>query len=91
MADTDIITREELPYHQRRILATPKWLTWEQRQEMRDMYNMTKGTKKRKHRALSVDHIVPISGVNVCGLHVPWNLRLIPLNRNQRKYNLHEI
>lgn len=82
---------DPLKYHQRRARATPRWLTYEQRMEMRSLYKSAAGTKKRKNgKAMSVDHIVPLSGCNVCGLHVPWNLRLIPLSENQRKNNLHQ-
>lgn len=34
-----------------------------------------------------VDHIYPIVGEGFCGLHVPWNLRIIPWLENRKKSN----
>lgn len=43
--------------------------------------------REAKRLGLSVDHIMPLKGANFSGLHVPWNLQLMPLSENVRKGN----
>ena len=68
-------------------LATPPWITKEQRHAMRLLYvqaaDMTRITGER----YVVDHIVPLINKEVCGLHVPWNLRVITQEENLKKSN----
>ncbi len=63
------------------ILRTPKWLNESQKNEMRDLY------KKAYELGLQVDHIIPLRGKNVSGLHVPWNLQLLTPEENNKKGN----
>lgn len=60
--------------------AQPNWLTKEDKQQIRKIYETT----PPNHH---VDHIVPLKGQNVSGLHVPWNLQHLPAEENMRKSN----
>lgn len=63
--------------------ATPRWLTAEQREEIRQFYLRAKAFGPDHH----VDHIVPLRGRNVCGLNVPWNLQILTKAENIAKGN----
>lgn len=59
------------------------WLTETQILEMQLFYEIAAWYDEPMH----VDHIVPLFGKNVCGLHVPWNLQLLPARENCSKSN----
>lgn len=68
-------------------LATPRWLTAEQKMEIRLKYRLAIELSRRTGIRHAVDHIVPIQGEEVCGLHVPWNLEVITQEENLKKSN----
>lgn len=63
--------------------ASPPWLTKEHKREIRKLY------KLGREMGLHVDHVVPLRGKQVCGLHVPWNLQLLAPVENMQKHNKH--
>lgn len=67
--------------------ATPRWLSEDQIVEMKEIYKLRETLTNETGILHHVDHIVPLRGETVCGLHVPWNLRVIPATENLSKRN----
>ena len=67
--------------------ATPAWITAEQKLTMREMYLQAQKLTKITGERYVVDHIIPLISPDVCGLHVPWNLRVITQEENLKKSN----
>lgn len=67
--------------------ATPKWLTVAQKATMREIYKIAITMTQTTGEQYVVDHIVPLRSHEVCGLHVPWNLRVITQEENLKKSN----
>lgn len=67
--------------------ATPKWLTASHKLHMECKYSLATMLSKHTAEQHHVDHIVPLNGKTVCGLHVPWNLQVLTAKANQSKSN----
>jgi hypothetical protein len=67
--------------------ATPPWADHD---AIRVVYEMAAAHTDLFGIPYHVDHIVPLAGKNVCGLHVPANLQILPGRDNQRKGNRFE-
>lgn len=67
--------------------ATPKWLTAEQKAQIRKMYIDAMTVSRVTGVPYVVDHIIPLRGQEVCGLHVPWNLQIMSREENLKKSN----
>jgi hypothetical protein len=74
----------------RKLCATPAWLTTEQHKQILAFYIEAKRLEQETGVRYHVDHIVPLQGDAVCGLHVPWNLQVLTATENLKKYNKHE-
>lgn len=64
-----------------------QWLTREQISDIEKIYEQSKKLQLETNIQYRVDHIIPLNGKDVCGLHVPWNLQPITHLENMRKGN----
>lgn len=66
---------------------TPTWLTPAQLNSIGLYYLAAKWAQDILEEPIHVDHIIPLQGKAVSGLHVPWNLQLLPASENRSKSN----
>lgn len=74
-------------YEARKRRACPTWLSAAQHKEIQDFYTLARLMSEATGIVHHVDHIVPLRGRNVRGLHVPWNLQVLTATENRRKGN----
>jgi hypothetical protein len=66
----------------RQTQQTPTWLNKGHKAEIEGFYLFCQIFK-----GYQVDHIVPIRGKQVSGMHVPWNLQVLTAEQNRAKSN----
>jgi len=69
-----------------KLKSLPNWLDVTQKAEIDTTYLYCSALRSCG-LDYHVDHIVPIQGKTVSGLHVPWNLQVIPARENIVKSN----
>ena len=71
--------------------ATPKWLGVDDNWMIEQAYELAALRTKMFSFPWEVDHVVPLRGKKVMGLHVPWNLQVVAQMENRRKSNTFEV
>lgn len=70
-----------------KLQRTPKWLTASDWIEIKWAYRIASERSKETGIKHAVDHIIPLQGENISGLHVPWNLQILTVSANCSKHN----
>ena len=67
--------------------AKPSWVTDDDLFVINEVYTSAKLKTKSTGVQHHVDHIVPLRGRNVSGLHIWWNMQVVPADVNLSKSN----
>lgn len=81
------VAKSTAEYKEHIRVRTPAWLTEAHHAEMLSFYEEARRISAETGINHEVDHIAPLRSDVVCGLHVPWNMRVIPDSENQFKNN----
>ena len=68
--------------------ATPKWVDKNALKDIESFYICSQMFSMYTGQKYHVDHIIPLRGKKVSGLHVPSNLQVIPAKENLSKRNI---
>jgi hypothetical protein len=75
----------------RKLNATPAWFGEFDELVMQAAHELTAIREAATGIKWEVDHVVPLAGKKVCGLHVAGNIQVIPMAANRRKSNSHSV
>lgn len=81
-------TADTAKYRADKDKRTPNWLTEFDHIHIKALYQLAAMRTRESGFPWHVDHIIPLRGRNVSGLHIPSNMRVIPGEENVRKNNV---
>lgn len=81
------VAKREADRRASKILATPVWAN---QKYISLWYDFAKIESDRTGRRVQVDHIIPLKGKLVCGLHCARNMQLLFIEDNSSKNNRYE-
>lgn len=67
--------------------AVPNWYGELDSFVVAESYGLAEIRRNQFDLPWEVDHIIPLSGKKVCGLHCARNIQVIPMTLNRRKSN----
>jgi flagellar biosynthesis GTPase FlhF len=73
--------------HANKLQRTPKWLTKEDKAKIKALYIEARQRTVARGESWHVDHIIPLQGKLVSGLHVPNNLQILHWKDNLEKHH----
>jgi hypothetical protein len=83
-------TMKQMEREARKKFATPNWLSETHKRHIEAVYEHARECEMLTGDKYHVDHIVPLRGKNISGLHVPWNLQVLPADVNMTKSNKYD-
>lgn len=72
-------------YDASKLCSTPPWITAIYLAQIQEFYDIAVAIETQTGIPHHVDHIHALQGVNFRGLHVPWNLQVLPAKKNLEK------
>jgi len=75
----------------RRAAELERTPVWADERQTQSMYEVAARMSRSFGIEMQVDHVVPLQGERVSGLHVHYNLQIIPALVNQKKSNRFEV